>query len=135
MNFEIKREHKELKASLRRLFKDQERFPFHGFGLDSSEGTRASLMECMRILKDAGYIKASMEGEGERIALQEELASFSPALFLSVEMGLNVFGGLLRLLQDSHLRDSLSKGRIIGTAFVLSDNVVIESHKDHLLLY
>lgn len=86
-------------------------------------------------LGKAGYLSIGMENSKNSVnlaAVQECLASFSPSLFLSVEVSARVFGRFLSdygtTQQKSELLPPLEAGGIIGAVGLSEGGMSIENH-------
>lgn len=130
MDFETDKRSKEICNLLRDLHKGGELIPDTKGGLN-----KENILKSMRALKDSGYISACLRGGPDSIPLKEELASLSPALFLSTAMTTDVFGALLgHMKDDDGIMSSLEDGNTIGSSFLLTHDVMIESLDNQVLL-
>lgn len=128
MNFDIGEKELKLRKNIRELFSPDATSPLVELQSDDIRKVRGRLLDWLQRLAGVGYLDPELAGRRNRVellAVQETLASLAPALFLSVEAGIRIFGRLISLYaspeQQAPILPALQEGNLVG-CLGLSEN-------------
>jgi len=98
MNFDIGEKEKKICGKIRDLFTAHDASELGKMGSLSPEDLQDVARRWFTLLASAGYLTCSKEDSDDTVSLavvQERLAALSPPLFLSMEVSVGIFGGLV----------------------------------------
>ena len=128
MNFDMGEAEKQVCKRIRGLFTGDATAELAQMGTLPMEDVRKITRDWLTSLGEAGYPMTSVKNSRNSVSLvfnQEQLAALAPALFLSVEVSIRIFGRLVSRFgtedQKNALLPDLISGKTIG-AVALSEN-------------
>ena len=134
MNFDFGETEKALHEKFKGLFGPDSTAALADLENGDVEEIREATLKWMKILGHAGYLKIGLDDGNNSVsltAIQENFATISPSLFLSVEVTTRIFGRLVAVYGTPELKDKilspLREGRLIGAVALSEGGMNIEN--------
>ncbi len=128
MNFDMGEAEKQVCGKVRELFTEDAAAELTGMEILPMEDVRRITRHWLTSLGEAGYPMSSVKNGRNSVSLvvnQEQLAALAPALFLSVEVSIRIFGRLVARFGTEDQKNGVLPGLISGKrmgAVALSEN-------------
>lgn len=135
MNFDLGEREKALREDIEGLFDSATRATLGQLEQGRVEDIRSTTLPILRALGKTSYLSLGIDDGKNSVALtlaQETLASISPSIYLSAEVGARLFGRLVSLHgsldQKSEMLTSLREGRLMGTIAISEETTSIDNN-------
>jgi len=134
MNFDFGEKEKKICGKIRELFSGNDAAELMQMETFPLEGLRKLTRRWLTSLGETGYLTPSVEDGRNSVSLvisQEQLAALAPALFLSVEVSVRIFGRLVARFgtqdQKNAVLPDLMSGKTIGAVALSEEGMNTES--------
>jgi acyl-CoA dehydrogenase len=138
MNFDMGEAEKQVCGKVRELFTEDTAAELIGMEAIALEDVRRITLGWLTSLGEAGYPMSMVENGRSSVSLvvnQEQLAGLAPALFLSVEASVRIFGRLVARFgteaQRNGVLPDLIRGKCIGAVALSENSMNIENDALH----